>query len=116
MYPSGLNETDGIFIQLDDETGEGMTIQLGYSKNNNWTVVVPGETDGCHDATVTEALDIIWKYYEPCDTARAVVTIHDNTKVSVNLLCYDLDDETDGTTVEFTVWDVYDDLPIYELR
>jgi len=117
MRPLGLNETEGIFIELDDDkTGETMKIELGYCHNNYWSVVVHGETDGCQDATVTEALDIIWKYYEPCDEARAVVTIHGNTTVSVNLLCYDLDDETDGTTVEFTVWDVYDDLPIYELR
>ena len=116
MRPSGLNETTGISIELDDDkTGETKTIELGYCPNNYWTVYVHGEPDGCQDATVTEALDIIWKYYELCDMSRVVVTIHDKTRVSVNLLCYDLDDETDGTTVEFTVWDGYD-LPVYQLR
>lgn len=117
LRPSGLNETTGMCIDFDDDkTGEAKTIELGYCPNNYWTVDVHGETDGCQYATVTEALGFILKYYEPCDTARAVVTIHDNTRVSVILRCYDLDDEENGTTVEFTVWDVYPDLPVYELR
>lgn len=122
MWPSGLNKTTGLAIELldndndNDETCESRTIELGYSKDNYWTVIVPRKTDGCQDATVTEALGIIWKYYELYDDARVVITIHSNTKVSVNLLCYNSDDESDGTTVEFTVWDDYEDLPVYELR